>query len=335
MKITAIAFTREGAKRLEALRAKLGARCFAAKKYAGGDIAAFESLGELTGEQFKTADALVFVGACGIAVRAIAPYVNSKATDPAVVVMDERAKFVIPLLSGHIGGANALSRKIAKLTGACAVITTATDINNKFSVDTFACDNNLYIGDTKLIKEISSRALDGERIGLVSDYPLKNKPDIFTDNADAGIYIGHKDKKPFAITLTLIPRDIVLGIGCKKNCPDVPESILGFLKANSVNPRGLCAAATIDIKRDERGIVDFCERYGIPLLTYGAQELSCVEGEFTASEFVKKTVGVDNVCERAVCAAGASLTVRKTVCGKTTLALGRRDITIDFGRNGE
>lgn len=103
--------------------------------------------------------------------RSIAPYVKDKAKDPAVVVVDEKGNFAIPILSGHIGGANDLAEKIAALTSGVAVITTATDINKKFSVDTFAVRNNLHIGDTKLIKEISSRILNDKRSDCI---PITN-----------------------------------------------------------------------------------------------------------------------------------------------------------------
>ena len=332
MKIIAAAFTKNGVQILDKLRERMGARCFAPEKYARGAAEGFSSLSSLMREHFYDTDAIVFVGACGIAVRAIAPYIKDKSKDPAVVVIDERAEHVIPILSGHIGGANDLAVKIAALTGAEPVITTATDINGKFSVDTFAVKNNLYIGDTKLIKEISSRVLAGEKIGILSDYPLKNTPDIFTDSAKAGIYIGDGDKEPFRITMRLIPKKHFLGIGCKKNCENVEESISAFLKANGISVYSLLSAATIDIKKNERGILEFCYKYSLPLLTYSAKELSEVSGDFTTSEFVKKTVGTDNVCERAVCAAGAKLCIRKTTADGTALALGELETDIDFQR---
>ena len=330
MKIIAIAFTKNGGSVANLLHDKLNTDGYVISTHPTEGLQSFSSLHTVTKTAWENYDALVFIGAAGIAVRAIAPYVDNKAKDRAVVVVDEKGDFAIPVLSGHIGGANELARKIAATTGGTAVITTATDINNKFSVDTFAVKNNLHIGDTKLIKEISARVLDGEKIGLYSEYELKNIPDIFTQNAEVGICISHENKKPFPITLNLIPKNIVLGIGCKKNCGTVEESILNFLKTNNIGINSLKAISTIDIKQNEKGIVDFCDKYSLQLLTFTADELNNVSGDFTPSEFVKKTVGVDNVCERAVCAAGAKLIYKKTPLNGTAIAAGTLNTDIDF-----
>ena len=330
MKIIAIAFTKNGGRIAKLICDRFEADGYIISTHPTDGLNTFSSLHSITKTAWESYDALVFIGAAGIAVRAIAPYVDNKAEDRAVVVVDEKGDFAIPILSGHIGGANALAKQIAAATDGTAVITTATDINNKFSVDTFAVKNNLHIGDTKLIKEISSRVIDGEKIGLYSDCKLKNIPDIFTDNAEVGICISHEHKKPFSVTLNLIPKNLVLGIGCKRNCETVEESILEFLKTNNIDIHSIKAVSTIDIKNDEKGIAGFCKKYSLPLLTFTADELRDTKGEFTSSEFVQKTVGVDNVCERAVCVAGAELIYKKTPHSGTAIAAGTLKIDIDF-----
>ena len=227
-----------------------------------------------------------------------------------------------------------MAEKIAALTSGVAVITTATDINKKFSVDTFAVRNNLHIGDTKLIKEISSRILNDKKVGLYTDYELKNVPDCFEESNEVGICISDDDKKPFR-TLNLMPKNVVLGIGCRKGCETVEESILAFLKVNGVSVYSLFAVATVDIKKNEKGIVEFCEKFDIPLLTFSAETLAAVEGEFTASEFVKKTVGVDNVCERAaVYASHGRLIAGKWAEDGVTTAIAVSDWTVRFDEAG-
>ena len=316
MKIASIAFTENGAKIVKMLVHEMGVKGYVFEKYNTDGLETFNNVSSLVRNIFTKYNAIVFVGACGIAVRSIAPYVKDKAKDPAVVVVDEKGNFAIPILSGHIGGANDLAEKIAALTSGVAVI---TDINKKFSVDTFAVRNNLHIGDTKLIKEISSRILNDKKVGLYTDYELKNVPDCFEESNEVGICISDDDKKPFRTTLNLMPKNVVLGIGCRKGCETVEESILAFLKVNGVSVYSLLAVATVDIKKNEKGIVEFCEKFDIPLLTFSAETLAAVEGKFTASEFVKKTVGVDNVCERAVCAVGAKITEKKTALNGTEI----------------
>ena len=129
------------------------------------------------GERFGDSDGLIFIGACGIAVRAIAPYIRDKKTDPAVLAADEKGRFVIPLLSGHLGGANELAERLAAGLAksgipAQAVLTTATDVNRRFAVDVFAKEHGLVLDQMKLAKEISAAVLAGEPVGLFSDFPF-------------------------------------------------------------------------------------------------------------------------------------------------------------------
>lgn len=179
MKFASIAFTENGAKIVKMLVREMDVKGYVFEKYKTDGLETFNNVSSLVRDIFKKYNAIVFVGACGIAVRSIAPYVKDKAKDPAVVVVDEKGNFAIPILSGHIGGANDLAEKIASLTSGVAVITTATDINKKFSVDTFAVRNNLHIGDTKLIKEISSQILNDKKVGLYTDYRIKKRSRLF------------------------------------------------------------------------------------------------------------------------------------------------------------
>lgn len=111
---------------------------------------------------------MLFVGAAGIAVRAIAPLVKDKLTDPAVLVMDEAGQFVIPILSGHVGGANELARLIAGLCQAVPVITTATDVNRVFAVDVFAAKNSLIIADREAARHVAMDLLEGREVGFLN-----------------------------------------------------------------------------------------------------------------------------------------------------------------------
>ena len=194
-----------------------GCRTFALPKFCGaGDEPLTLSAADWAGQGFAQADALIFCCAAGIAVRAVAPHVKDKRTDPAVLVLDEGGTFVIPLLSGHLGGANALALDLADKLSATPVLTTATDVNHLFAVDVFAKGNDLYIEDMALAKAVSAALLAGEKVGFRSDLSVEGMlPRGLTEgDASLGIYVSAGEGTPFPRTLRLIPRRYVAGLGC-------------------------------------------------------------------------------------------------------------------------
>ena len=164
MKIAIFAYSHGGcaaARRVRAVLAEAETVCYAVPRL---EEAGFLPLAkDIYRERFSSMDALIFIGACGIAVREIAPYLVSKKTDPAVLCIDEKMQFVIPLLSGHIGGANDLARRLAAALGAAAVITTATDVNGKFAVDAWAAKNGCAISSMPLAKKVAAEILEPRR----------------------------------------------------------------------------------------------------------------------------------------------------------------------------
>ncbi len=341
MRIAIISVTENGRSLSEKINDFLSIRhevsrfCF--YKKTDGNAAAFSDINSLISEIFSNYNALVFVCACGIAVRSIAPFLKSKAIDPAVLVINDIGKFVIPILSGHLGGANRLAEIISEKTGAVPVITTATDIGGKFSPDSFALANNLIITDLTAAKELAAAVLSGEKIGIRSDFPYKNLPSCFLENTEntpcrAGVRISvNNNEKPFSITLDLIPKNLVLGIGCKRDttCLRIEEQLA---KAGG-NIKRLCAVATIDIKANEEGLIKFCKKYKLPLFTYTAEQLMSVKGSFTRSDFVLSQTGTDNVCERAaVLYSGGRLIMAKHAENGVTLAVAEKPVVLDFER---
>lgn len=296
---------------------------------------AFSDINELVFRIFYSSGALIFVCACGIAVRSIAPFIRSKATDPAVIVIDDCGSFVIPILSGHLGGANRLAEIIAEKTGAKAVITTATDIGGAFSPDSFAKANNLVITDLSAAKEIAAAVLDNEKIGLASDYECKNIPPEIAENTPCrtGICIASDtNKKPFEITLNLLPKNICIGIGCKRGtpCNKIETHIFDSLLCAGIDKRRLCCAATIDIKADEAGIIEFCKKNSLKLFTYTAEQLMSANGNFQKSDFVLSKTGTDNVCERSAVLTGGRLIMPKMAVNGVTVAAAELPTEIDF-----
>ena len=288
-------------------------------------IDAYESLDAWTESHFATDDALVFVGASGIAVRAIAPHVRDKFTDPAVVSVDEAGRFVVPLLSGHVGGANELARDVAVITGGQAAVSTATDVNGLFAVDEWAARHGFAILERSIAKEISAALLDGRPVGFKSDFELDDKPSGITEGAaDIGFVVSLDDSAmPFPRTLHLVPRVVTVGVGCRKGTDPsaLEQAVVDALAEAKVSSRAVTAIASIDVKKDEQAILELAAKMGWSPVFYTADELAAVPGEFSSSDFVKRTVGVDNVCERAACASGGELVLGKQAGGGITVAL--------------
>ena len=344
MKLSIISFTLKGSILGKKLDEELNvnghlSNSFSIPKFANelGLIKIEESLTEWTCTQFKEAEGIIFIGACGIAVRAIAPFVKDKTIDPAIVVIDEKGEFVIPILSGHIGGANNLAEEISKIINGTVVITTATDVNNKFSVDVFANKEKLYISDMKLVKRISSEILADKTIGLSSDYKILTKvPEGIeeTTNKELGICISIYNKRPFINTLNLVPRIVTLGIGCRKNTnlEAVETLVLKTLKDHNISIKSIKNISSIDLKKNEKGILDFCEKYKLDFLTYTSEELNEVKGDYSESSFVKSITGVGNVCERSavIGSNNGELIINKNSENGVTVAIAVRDWSVSF-----
>lgn len=302
-------------------------------------IGAYESLESWTAEHVVSDDALLFVSAAGIAVRAIAPHVRDKFTDPAVVSVDEAGRFAVPLLSGHVGGANDLARAVARITGGQAVVSTATDVNGLFAVDEWAARHGFAIGERALAKEVSAALLEGRPVGFkvcdgfdVGD-DMPRGVTVVEEDASAepalelGFVVSLDDAvHPFARTLHLVPRCVTVGIGCRRGTHfDVArDAVLTALAHAHIAPRAVTTLASIDVKADEQALHELAAAQGWSLAFYSADELAALPGDFTPSAFVKKTVGVDNVCERAACAAGGRLVLGKQAHDGVTVALAVR-----------
>ena len=305
-----------------------------------------EPLQEWTGEAFADHQPLLFVGACGIAVRTIAPFVRDKLTDSPVLVMDEKGKHIIPILSGHIGGANELACRLAEASGAEPVLTTATDVNHIFAVDVFAGKNGLRIENREGIRYISDKLLRGQQVTVQLDeafpfriseaelpeglvlYDGKKRtdlsPDLVISTMQNKIRKQNKVRKNADI-LYLTAKPYVLGIGCKKGKSLAELRSFVQRHLNAKQRRDCYAIASIDLKAEEIGLQELAQYYGIPLITYSSEELSQVKGAFSESDFVKETTGVGSVCERAaVCLGKGRLLQKKIAEDGMTLAVAER-----------
>ena len=298
-------------------------------------------LEELVKEAFSSADALIFWCAAGIAVRCIAPCLTHKSQDPAVLVLDERGKHCISLLSGHMGGANALAGTVSALCGAEPVITTGTDTEHRFSVDEFARCNGLVVTDWEKAKRISAKVLAGETLTIGSGMkkeqycPVEGleeqnwKEGEFLSNADVWI-TPRRITAPDQV-LQLIPRNLTVGIGCRKGTElsALHAALDRFMEQTGLDRRGICRITSIDRKKEEQGLVDLASDLGVPFVTYTSEELLQAPGEYPSSEFVREITGVDNVCQRSAMLGagdGAAVIAEKTVVDGITMAAAAGDL---------
>lgn len=297
------------------------------------EVSMKETVKACVDEYFEQVDAIVFVTASGIAVRSVAEHLTHKSKDPAIVCMDECSKHVISLVSGHAGGANALTQMLADVMWATPVITTATDVEGQFSIDDYAREHNLVVTDWAKAKAISAEVLaTGAKPVWVDEAEVsqeeeKNACEICKEQKSTGIDVGKiendgceneigvqklqigshqvvitpQDVSVDAQTLQLIPRCIVAGVGCKKGIPvdKIEHAVQDAFAKAGLRMEALCAVASIDLKKEEAGLLEFCETRKVPFEAYTAEELQAVSGTFSASEFVTGVTGVDNVCERS------------------------------------
>lgn len=369
IKMNIISFTDVGSRlnaHLKSQLAEAGMLCegYAVKRFARlnglhpleGDIRAW--IGARWG-----GDAFLFIGATGIAVRYIAPWVKDKFTDSPVLVMDEKGEFIIPLLSGHVGGAVDMAAVLADLTGAVPVITTATDVQRRFAVDVFARNNGLEIGNRELAKGISAAVLEGKDIGFYSSLPVEGAlpgcikrchtaQELMRYPYAFAVIEANRDGEPtkewertvepkslglgnnsHILMLTFEPR-IIVGIGCRRGttAERLKAGLLEVLEPFCMLPEQIEAIASIELKKEEQGLIQLAEELQVPFRTFTAEELGTIEEVSVRSAFVERTAGVDNVCERSaryVCPSG-ELLLPKTVVGGSTFSLVKQSKTLIF-----
>ena len=276
---------------------------------------------------------LIFIMAAGIVVRTIAPLIKDKRTDPAIVVLDEKGRFAVSLLSGHLGGANKITKRIADFLEAEAVITTSSDVNNLPSIDLWARDNNLAIGNWKVLPHIQTRLIDEGRLNIHLDDIDMELPGCFIQLPDpqlADIIITNKQSvKEAPSVLYLHPKNLIVGIGCNSgtSTEEIEEVVKSVLAENNLSFLSIDSIATIDIKGNEKGLRIFAERHNLRIKTFSADELNKVEG-IQRSEAVFNATGAYGVAEPAAIlgAVKGVLLVPKIKRGNVTVAVARKAV---------
>ncbi len=316
-----IALTPQGAALARRLARELpGSRCWLplGQGAAAGEQA-FHHLSEVFQAAFAQGENLVCIMAAGIVVRHLAPYLKGKAQDPAVVVVDEAGQFAISLLSGHLGGANELARRVARLLGATPVITTASDVHGLPALDLIAASRGLTLENLPMVRRVQMAVLQGQPVRLLDPHGYLAEvaaahPGLFEEAADLEaaltapgptVYVGFRERTWPADWLILRPRNLVAGMGCHKGTP--PEEILAFIKNTFAQERlsllSLGVLATIAAKKDEPGLIEAARRLGVEFLWFTATELQAIPVPHPSAQ-VARHLGVESVSEAAALKAG-------------------------------
>lgn len=288
------------------------------------------SFREKVQKAFASHDGLLFIMATGIVVRTVAPLLESKDRDPALLVMDEEGGHVISLVSGHLGGANALAVKLGALMGAQPVITTASDVSGTHAVDLLAQKYKLVLKDLKAAKTITALFVNGEDVQIQDPlgyldreaFPLCKSP-------KGALVVSHeKDLDLEFPYVQLIPKDLVLGVGCRKDTPfdKVRKAIEKVLEEHNLSREAISALATVDLKAKEPALLEAADWLNIPMVVLERSSLKETEELFAQSEFVAKTLGTGAVAEPCGYLASdkGTLLVPKTIKDGVTLSLWRR-----------
>jgi len=320
---------------------------YASDKSSPGNLKAttFDKLADVMAEKFHQYTAHIFIMATGIVVRMIAPFIQNKMEDPAVVVIDDQGRHAVSLLAGHLGGANHLTRKVAEMIQADPVITTATDVNDKPAIDVLAKENKLNIENPPAIKTVNMALLTDQRIGvhdpfavLLDDIPNAvqlDEKDLLkwegSKDAAAAIYVGDRQADLPSDVLILRPASLVAGIGCNRNTPmDEIKSLLDeVLKNNHLAGSSLSRIATIDLKADEHGLLELAKTLSVPIDFFSRKKLGQIKDIQTPSTLVENYIGVKSVCEAAAILASqmGTLIVPKQKTPNVTVALARKVFT--------
>lgn len=345
MPVAIVALTRGGARLARRIREGVGGELYVLRRY-GGDAGKgarlFDELGTVFPSIVSSHDRIVFIGAAGIAVRMIAPHLVSKDRDPAVVVVDEKGEFAVPILSGHLGGGNDLARTVAHVTGGRPVITTATDVNGLPSFDLVARDLGWEIDRLERVKHANAALLDGEPIAVVD--PSGRLRHRFHGSGDLRIFdtLVLALRSPCRVVvlvsngtvppqmdserlLVLRPRNLLLGVGCNRGTTgeEIVELVHTTFRRLLLSTRSIRAIATIDAKRDEAGLHEAAGELGVPLLFFTAEELDAVETPSPPSPHARRAVGARGVAEPAAIlgSRGGELILSKIRSGNVTLAI--------------
>jgi len=267
-------------------------------------------------ELFKNSNALICIFSLGAIIRLIAPYLKDKKTDPAVIAIDDKTKFVISVLSGHIGGANELTQEIAEKLGSIPVITTAADVNKTISVDLVGRKFGWKIDDDSTVTKISAHMVNEERIGIFQEVGernwfkelpknvsiYENLKDLKKSNSKAHLIISDKiiEEELAKESVIYHPPSLVIGIGLHWDTSKetIKMGIEDCLKKFNLSSKSIAKLVSIKKPQDVQGLIDLGIEMDIPVEYVNREELAEISAP-NPSETVKKFEGTASVSEAA------------------------------------
>ncbi|MBA4358018.1 MAG: cobalamin biosynthesis protein CbiG [Desulfovibrio sp.] len=338
--VAVYALTRQGAQVARRLARSLASpRLFLPERLATHGEAPFARLAQCLAANWALFGKHVVVAATGIVVRCLAPLLAGKAHDPAVVVVDQRGRFAVSLLSGHLGGANDLARQVADILGGQAVITTATDLEGLPSLEVAAREAGLKVMNLSALAGLSGRLLDGETVAVwdPGDWLWsrldQSWPGLFhrqLDESRPGVetaplaWVDWRDAPVGEAWLVLRPPCLMLGMGCNRGAgaDEMEQLIRNVLARHGLSPASAACLASVAAKRDEPGLIELAARLGLPLFFFSAEQLDAVEAP-NPSRRVMAHMGTGSVCEAAaiLAAKGGSLLAQKQTSKNATCAV--------------
>jgi cobalt-precorrin 5A hydrolase len=344
-KYAVYALTLPGLRVAETIRAGLGADLYATERLMERTEAPSLGFTNLCGklkETFPLYEGHIIVAATGLVVRAIAPHIKDKKTDPAVVTLGQDGHFVISLLSGHLGGGNELAKKVALITGGTPVINTATDIAQKPAMEVVARDLGLSIEDFSALAPVSRELSEGSKVPLwdpggwlssylepwKEDFPLLEREEDLPGRGGNPllpfIYVDYRAIPLPPEALVIRPPALAIGMGCHKGVDyEIVKSLIDMVfKEEGLSTLSIAVIATAEIRGGEPALNELSERLGKPLAIKSMEALSGVETP-NPSETVFNRIGVFSVCEAAATLAAkmGPLLVSKRKNKKATLAV--------------
>lgn len=293
MKLAIWSVTRGAGRVAKKIGEKLQGDIYTLKKFNIDETIQIENFTEELATKFNSYDGHIFIMATGIVIRKIAPLIKSKDIDPAVLVIDEGENFVISLLSGHIGGANDLTYKVAQTCSLLPIITTSSDVTGKIAIDTLAEKLNCEMESLKKAKELTSLIVDNKNVEILLPKNVK----IGEGKNSSGIVVV-SNKKNIDI-MRLYPKNIIIGIGCRRGTTkeDIKKAVEEVMEKHNLAYESIKKIATVDVKANEVGLIDFARELKKELIIISREDIKKVEDRFKGSDFVKNQIGVTCVSE--------------------------------------